>query len=202
MAVSAEESAGKLTNLVTDLSWDNFVSGLDNMILRVSYTNLFALTLINVPDSVPYEHGALWLGALKHIVTPRLFFPEKADISDSDRTNIYTGVQVAGTERGTSIGIGYVAESYVDFGPIWMFAPIFVLGVFFGLIYRFFVVRSRSKLICSAIGSAIVIFGAYTIETSNIKIVGGIVTQLLVMMTLYFFFGHVFRTWLEQRRDR
>lgn len=200
VVVSAEESAGKLTNLITDLSWDNFVSGLDNMILRVGYTNLFALTLSNVPDAVPYARGTLWLSALKHIVTPRLFFPAKAEISDSDRTNLYTGVQVAGVERGTSIGIGYVAESYVDFGPVGMFAPILFLGIFLGLIYRGLVIRSRSKLIPAAIGSSILIFGAYTIETSNIKIVGGIVTQLLVLSVLYFFFGNIFQTWLERQR--
>src|SRR5439155_12788367 len=157
----------------------------------------FALTLMHVPDSVPYEHGSLWLGALKHIVTPRLFFPEKETISDSDRTMLYTGVRVATEEQGTSIGIGYVAESYVDFGPIGMFAPILLLGIFYGLIYRLLVIHSRSKLISTAIASAILIFGAYTIETSNIKIVGGIVTALLVIGTIYVLFGRVFRAWLE-----
>jgi hypothetical protein len=199
VAVSAEESADKLTDLLGNVSWESLTNGLDSMILRVSYTNYFALTLINVPDNVPYEHGALWLGALKHIVTPRLFFPEKASLSDSDRTTLYTGIQVAGESRGTSIGIGYVAESYVDFGPIWMFGPIFLLGMFYGLIYRVFIIRSRSKLICTAIAGPILIFGAYTIETSNAKIVGGIVTALLVLSTVYLFFGRAFQTWLEGR---
>lgn len=199
VVVSVDESAAKLRNLISSLTWDNFTDGLDAMILRVGYTNYFALTLMNVPDRVPYEHGTLWLGTLKHVVTPRLFFPEKAAISDSDRTTLYTGIQTAGAERGTSIGIGYVAESYVDFGPIFMFAPIFVLGVFYGLIYRVFVIHSRSKMICTAIASSILIFNAYKIETSNIKIVGGTVTALLVIGAIYFFFGRAFRAWLEQR---
>jgi hypothetical protein len=199
--VSVEQRVDKLSDLITGFTWDNFMDGLDAMVLRVSYVRFFALTLMNVPESVPYEHGALWLGALKHVVTPRLFFPGKAIISDSDRTMLYTGVRVASEEQGTSIGIGYVAESYVDFGPIGMFAPIFLLGIFYGLIYRLFVIRSRSKLICTAIASAILIFGAYTIETSNIKIVGGIVTALLVNGMIYLLFGRVFRAWLEQRQD-
>ena len=200
VAVSVDESAEKLGDLITGFTWDNFINGLDSMILRVGYTSYFALTLANVPDSVPYEHGALWLGSLKHIVTPRLFFPEKEAISDSDRTTLYTGVVVANEERGTSIGIGYVAESYVDFGPILMFGPIFLLGVFYGLIYRGFVIHSQSKLICTAMASAILIFGAYTIETSNIKLVGGNVTAVLVMSVLYFIFGRPFRAWLEPRQ--
>ena len=102
-------------------------------------------------------------------------------------------------ERGTSIGIGYVAESYVDFGPILMFVPIFLLGVFYGLIYRVFVIHSRSKLICTAIATSILIFTASKIETSNIKIVGGTVTALLVVGIIYFAFGKAFRAWLEER---
>src|SRR6266404_1253378 len=199
VVVSVEQRINNLGDLMTGFTWDNFTDGFDAMILRVSYVRLFALTLMNVPAAVPYEHGSLWLGALRHIITPRLFFPEKAAISDSDRTILYAGVQVASEERGTSIGIGYVAESYVDFGPFWMFAPIFLLGIFYGLIYRMFVIDSRSKLIWTAIASAILIFGAYTIEVSNIKIVGGNVTALLVMTVLYLVFGRVFRAWLEQR---
>lgn len=199
IVVSVDESAGKLSDLIASFTWDNFTDGLEGMILRIGYTKFFALTLMNVPDTVPYERGALWGGALKHIVTPRLFFPEKGAISDSERTTLYTGIQTAGEERGTSIGIGYVAESYVDFGPVFMFTPIFLLGVFYGLIYRVFVINLRSKLICIAIANAILIFTASKIETSNIKIVGGTVTALLVIGFIYLFFGKVFQAWLEQR---
>jgi hypothetical protein len=199
VVVSTEESAAKLADLVTKFSWDSFTDGLETMILRIGYVKFFALTLANVPDSVPYERGALWWGAVKHVLTPRLFFPEKESISDSERTMLYTGVRVASAEQGTSIGIGYVAESYVDFGPRWMFAPIFLLGLFHGLTYRFFVVRGRFKLLCTGIASAILIFGAYAIETSNIKIVGGNVTVIVVMTALYFVFRKPFQGWLDQR---
>jgi len=197
VAVSVEDSATKFSDLVGSLTWENFIDGFESMILRVGYTDYFARTIANVPNHVPYEHGALWLGALEHIVTPRLLFPEKATISDSERTTLYTGVDVGGAKEGTSIGIGYIAESYVDFGPVFMFTPIFLLGVFYGLIYRAFVIRSNGKLIPAAIASSILIFGAYTIETSNIKIVGGIMTQLLVIGTIYLLFGRAFKTWLE-----
>jgi hypothetical protein len=197
VTVSVEDSATKFSDLVGNLTWENFTGGFESMILRVGYTDFFARTIANVPNNVPYEHGALWLGALEHIVTPRLLFPEKATISDSERTMLYTGVDVGGAKEGTSIGIGYVAESYVDFGPVFMFTPIFLLGVFYGLIYRVFVIRSDGRLIPAAIASSILIFGAYTIETSNIKIVGGIVTHLLVIGTMYLLFGRAFKTWLE-----
>lgn len=200
VVVSTEEKVNKLEDLVSGLNWDNFTDGLDRMIVRVGYTNFFALTLMNVPENVPYENGALWLGSLKHCVTPRLFFPEKAAISDSERTTLYTGIQTAGEEQGTSIGIGYIAESYVDFGPVGMFAPIFLLGIFCGLIYRMCISHSHSKLLSTAFGSSILIFNAYAVETSNVKIVGGIVTELLVIGAVYLLFGKAFRAWLEHGR--
>jgi hypothetical protein len=189
VAVSTEESVGKLGDLLADFTWDNFITGLDGMIVRVSYVNYFALTLMNVPDHVPYERGALWFGALKHTVTPRLFFPQKAETNDSERMMLYTGVQTASSEQGTSMGIGYVAESYVDFGSQFMFVPIFLLGIFYGLIYRVFVIQSEHALLGSAIAASILIFGAYTIETSNIKIVGGNATVLIVLTVFFKLFG-------------
>ena len=195
--VSLEERGAKLSELVGNVSWETFTNGLDALVLRVSQVNLFALTLLNVPDRVPYADGALWGDALKRIVTPRLFFPGKAVVDDSERANLYTGIQIAGVERGTSIGIGYVAESYVDFGPIWMFGPIFLLGVFYGAIYRFFALRSRHGLFGNAIAVAILVFGAYTIETSNIKLVGTNVTAVLVMGSLYFLCGGLIQRWLS-----
>src|SRR6266446_3537745 len=64
VVVSVEQRVVKLSDLMTGFNWDNFTDGLDAMVLRVSYVKLFALTLMNVPAAVPYEHGSLWLGAL------------------------------------------------------------------------------------------------------------------------------------------
>ena len=200
VVVSLEERGAKLSELVGNVSWETFTNGLDALVLRVSQVNLFALTLLNVPDRVPYADGALWGDALKRIVTPRLFFPGKAVVDDSERANLYTGIQIAGVERGTSIGVGYVAESYVDFGPVFMFMPIFVLGLFYGLIYRLFVF-CREKLLGFAIATSILVFGAYTIETSNAKLVGVNVTVLLVMGILYLFFRRSFTQWLQPNVD-
>ena len=194
--VSVGQQIQKIQELLENFTWQNLNSGLEDLMLRLSYVHYFALTLITVPDSIPHENGALWLGALKHVVTPRLFFPDKAAISDSERTSFYTGTEVSGVEQGTSIGIGYVGESYIDFGPVFMFVPVFLFGLFCGLIYRVFVVRARYKLLGAAIATSILIFGAYTIETSNIKLVGGNLMAVLVLGTLYLGFGGRLNGWL------
>lgn len=195
--VPVEERFAELGRLVTDFEWSQAADGLDSILLRLSYVQYFALTLGNVPANMPFENGALWLGAIKHTLTPRMFFPDKGAINDSERTSLYTGLETAGVEQGTSIGIGYIAESYVDFGPMKMYAPIALLGVFFAWIYRVFLTRARNKLLGAGIASAILIFQADNIETSNIKIIGGTVGVLLVMSLFYRFSGRMVMHWLR-----
>ena len=133
-----------------------------------------------------------------HVLTPRFLFPDKPALDDSERTRLYTGVQVAGTETGTSIGIGYVGESYVDYGPVGMFAPIFLLGLFYGLINRFFLTRTKYKILGAALAVSVLIFNAYEIETSNIKLVGGVVSVALVSVVIYNLCGRTIANFLKQ----
>ena len=193
--VPVEDRVGKLQDLIADFQWGQIGDAAEALILRVSYVQYFALTMINVPANMPYENGALWLGAVKHVVTPRLLFPNKGTLDDSERASLYTGLTVAGSEQGTSIGIGYMAESYVDFGPVFMFGPIVLLGAFYGLIYRLFVTKSRCRLVGCGIATAICVFGGNAVETSNVKLLGGNVTALVVLTAFYFVFGPRLQSW-------
>jgi len=176
-----DQRVEKLGELLNDLDREKLESGWEDLILRSSYVKYFGRTIANVPSSLPYENGALWLGAIKHVLMPRFLFPNKPALDDSARASYYTGIEVAGVEEGTSIGIGYMGESYIDFGPIGMFAPILCLGLFYGLIYRFFVSHHPVKVLGFAMATAILIFGAYTIETSNVKLVGGNLMSFIVI---------------------
>ena len=197
-SIPIERKFSKLADLVESVTWQNFEDGMEAMVLRLSYVHYFALAINNVPSHVPYENGALWAGSVMHVLTPRLLFPDKPALDDSERTRLYTGVQVSGTESGTSIGIGYVGESYIDFGPVWMFVPIFLLGLIYGVINRVFVNRTRYKLIGSALAVSVLIFNAYAIETSNIKLVGGVVAAALVAGVLYKLLGATIANFLRQ----
>jgi hypothetical protein len=98
-----------------------------------------ALAIARVPSVLPHTDGAIFGAALLHIVTPRIFFPNKAMLeSDSDEVRKYSNVAVAGRETNTSIAFGYSAESYIDFGLPWMFLPVFGFGVFIGAMYALF----------------------------------------------------------------
>jgi len=170
---------------VATFSWQRFTEGLESLTLRVSYVNFFAQTLMHVPEAMPHENGALWLGTITHVLMPRLLFPDKEVLDDSARTTLYTGITVAGAEEGTSIGLGYVAESYIDFGPPWMFAPVLLLGLVYGFVYRYFIAGARFRLLGFAAGTALLLPCVDNFEMSNVKIVGGFIMSLLVMLVAF-----------------
>ena len=98
-----------------------------------------ALALKRVPTVFPHTDGAILGAALAHIVTPRIFFPNKGELpSDSDEVRKYSGVHVAGREVNTSIAFGYSAEAFIDFGVPLMFVPVFAFGIFIGFCYTMF----------------------------------------------------------------
>jgi hypothetical protein len=115
---------------------NNYQIGSEGLVYRVSYVEFLALTLKNVPTFIPHEDGQLLKDALEHIFKPRILFPDKKAIYDSDLTSKYTGVRFAGKDEGTSFSLGNVAEAYIDFGYIFMFVPIFFYGLLLGYMYR------------------------------------------------------------------
>ncbi len=122
----------------------SFSKGVENLFFRVSYIEFLALAQHQVPVFLPHENGRLLMQALEHVFKPRILFPDKKPIYDSELTSKYTGVRFAGAEQGTSFSLGTVAESYVDFGSIYMFVPLLLFGCWIGWLYRNFIVKGYS----------------------------------------------------------
>ena len=169
--------------------WSDLEFGFDSTLNRIGYIEMFAATIQNVPTRVPFQDGRLWLEALTHIVTPRVLFPDKAPINDSDRTREFTGLWLAGADEGTSISIGYAGESYIDFGPVIMFVPIALLGYFWGWAYRFLATRSAQKLLGLGFAANLILSSAIYFESSNIKLIGGAVLYVIIMSLLLKYAG-------------
>jgi hypothetical protein len=111
----------------------------DSLVDRMWTIYYPALAIARVPKMIPHTDGEILGAALVHIVTPRVFFPNKPELpSDSDEVRKYSNVLVAGREVNTSIAFGYSAEAYIDFGLPLMFLPIFGFGVFLGVMYAVF----------------------------------------------------------------
>ena len=133
------EKIGSLTSAFLSSESTDLWRATDTLVDRLWTVYYPALALARVPRVLPHTNGAIFSAALVHIVTPRVFFPNKAELpSDSEEVRKYSGVHVAGRETNTSIAFGYAPESYIDFGIPLMFVPVFGFGVAVGFLYAVF----------------------------------------------------------------
>ena len=145
----------------------------DNLVGRLWSVPLPARALARVPSVLPHEHGAILGAALKQIVMPRLFFPDKANLpSDSEEVRKYAGVWVAGPEQNTSIAFGYAAESYVDFGIPWMFLPVLGFGILMGCLYKFFLKAIQNRELAVSFVVTVFWLSLYLFERSWVMTLG------------------------------
>jgi hypothetical protein len=177
--VSIPERLAFLAKSASGVELLDISNGIVTGIERLGYLDFFALSLLAVPSQIPHENGDLWFGAIKHTVMPRLLFPDKPVLNESERTMRYTQVRIAGENEGTAISLGYPAESYIDFGMYGMFIPIFLLGLFLGWVYRWFSTRGPYYVFGNALGICLLLFSGHQLETSNVKIFGGLVAGII-----------------------
>ncbi len=200
VAVDYGESVQKLIDLTTDLDSQKLSDAVENLITRVATVDFFGVVLTYVPRIVPHEDGAIWFDAISRPFMPRLLFPNKETIDASIITNKYTGIDVAGTEQGTSISIGYMAESYVDFGTFGMMVPIFLFGLVLGGVYRWLMLHRNSHgIVGMGLSTAILLPNASDLGNSATSMFGAVVVAVLVAWLLIV---HVAPILLPPRRTR
>ena len=184
VTVSVERRLTKLINLIRDASGKAYIDGIEGLANRIAYVDMFANVLNYVPSVMPHEDGRLWGKAIRHILIPRILFPEKGRLeSDSELTMKYTGLRLASYAQGTSVSMGYMTESYIDFGPIWMYFPVFVIGALWGGMYRYFITSGRSIILNYGTAVAVLI-NANQFEMHSTKLIGSMVMSFIVMALL------------------
>ena len=146
-----------------------------------------SLAIGRVPDVLPHTDGELMAGALLHLVTPRILFPNKPDLpSDSDLVRKYSGIYVAGVEQNTSIAFGYAAEAYVDFGVPMMFVPVVLFGVFMGAMYEWFLRTLHHRELAITLVTVVFWLALYLFERSFARTVGLSLTMMVYLGGLSF----------------
>ena len=179
VTVSQTDALNRLWELTSEITTETYQMGIESLVKRLFFLEYFSATVNYIPDRQPYMDGENWENAIKHILMPRLFFPNKKAIDDSEQTMKLTGVVLAGAKQGTSISVGYMAEAYADYGISYMFIPIFLLGFVIGLIYKYFINAIRNPLWSYAL-----IFPMYFLININgkniIKIMGNLFMYFLV----------------------
>ncbi|WP_228445789.1 hypothetical protein [Terricaulis silvestris] len=174
--ISPDEQAAALSDSILSIKPQDLSDGFLDLLSRVSYVDFLAETLRSVPARIEHQNGGLWGEAFQNILTPRLLFPDKPPLpSDSVRTMQYTGRRLASDSSGTSISIGYVGESYIDFGAFGAIVTAFFMGLVYGVGVLGLVRLSRSG--GAALGLALTISFLWPVqqfEMSNVKLVGAL----------------------------
>jgi hypothetical protein len=141
-----------------------------------------ALAVERVPSVLPHTNGEIIEGALSHLVTPRILFPDKGDLpSDSEMVRKYSGIHVASTEENTSIAFGYAAESYIDFGLPWMFLPVLIYGLAMGTAYQMWLTVIRHRELAVSLVTVVFWLSLYVFERSWVKTMGLAITLMVYL---------------------
>jgi len=164
------------------------------MLDRLQYTFHFARTIQRVPSEIPFQNGKNWSDNIEFSTTPRFLNPNKPVLDATEKTKKYTGLAYAGLSSGASFSLGYFAECYIDFGFWGMMFPLFVIGFFYGLTYKYLMKNSSRNFIFNyaVVGAFFGEFFAF--EMDGTYLLGRFLASLVTFIfCIKFFFPWVIR---------
>ncbi len=126
-----EASVGSFnTSLLKFATLENFSSSDFYMAIfyRLNQGWLVSLTMNKVPTQVSFQYGLTISRSLFEALTPRFLNPNKEKAGGRSKILNYTNLILVGS---TSMNIGYLGESYVNFGKYFSVLFFFIFG--FGL---------------------------------------------------------------------
>lgn len=194
VSVKAQDALVMLWTLFQDMNMEKYLLAMQALSDRISYIDFFARCLEYVPYFYPHENGRILQTSLKHIFMPRMFFPDKEIIDESNELNLYTGLNMSNAEQGTSFSLGYIGQWYVDLGPYGMFIAIFLYGLFIGCLYYLLIQQAPNILMGMAMATPLLFLVGF-VEGSIRKSLGGSVSYFLIAFLCLKFFG----IWLHRK---
>lgn len=200
--VSTAEALDYLGTAITQFEAEEFNENIDISLDRLQYTRMIQYTMDYIPLIRDHSEGKIWMDAVLHIFTPRILFPNKPVLDDSEIAREYTGLDWQGREKGSSISIGYVAEAYADFGRWGLYLPIFLLGLFVAWVHKLFL-NPKSLHLLLNVGAIIPILLQFQLlEKSTNKIIGGVLMSTLVyIFIVQRFIYPLILNWVYQPRN-
>ena len=157
---------------------------MERLVARVGYTYFFSQIIARSEAGAVPQLG-LYRAAVEHVLKPRLLFPNKASLDDSVITTALTGARIS---EGTSVGVGFVAEAYADFGFPQMLIPMFFIGLMLGWMLMYFLTRPIPAALGAAAGTA-TLFTQFALAENIDKALGGSLIAF-IGMALILKFGY------------
>jgi O-antigen polysaccharide polymerase Wzy len=150
---------------------------------RLSLLQQTANVMESTPERIPYQNGRLYSYMFITFV-PRLFWPDKPSVNDSNRWyQVAYRLTSRGNLNGVSIAVGYLPESYINFG--WLGPPIvlFSVGILLGLFDKMFL-RPSSGLLLNSIGVSL-LPGLLPVDPQLAQYIAGVGQQVAVALIIF-----------------
>jgi len=174
----------------------DYGDALVQLFARIGYTELFARLLERQDSGALPSDLNFYASAVQHVLTPRILFPDKPTLNDSQITRELLGIIIT---DDTSIGLGFVAQAHADFGFPGLLLPMLLIGFVMGGAARYFMTRSVPLLVRGAFTTA-TLFLAFPFAANIDKALGGFVVGCLAMgLALKFGYPMIAR-WLTGSR--
>jgi hypothetical protein len=171
------------------------------LLIRLAYVDIFG-SVIDVQEASP-EPMAMrqWREAIGHVLAPRILFPGKAELSDSEvYTRLARGFTFEDIRMGTSISVGYMGEIFADMGFPGMLAGIAFLGFMIAGVIRLILTFQMPLIMREGCVMAFIANVATTgMEISLPKLLGAMFMFFLVFMMLNKFLFPKVVIWLDRR---
>jgi hypothetical protein len=149
---------------------------------RLSLLQQTANVMESTPERVPYQNGRLYSYMLVTFV-PRFFWPDKPSVNDSNRWyQVAYRLTMLKELNGVSIAVGYLPESYINFG--WFGPPVllFCLGILLGLFDKIFL-RPSSGLLLNSVGVSL-LPGLLPVDAQLAQYIAGVGQQVSVALIM------------------
>jgi hypothetical protein len=176
----------------------NVGRSVETLAARMSSSALYlSYVTERVPSMVRHEDGALLGRAVANVLQPRFLFPDKKSLGgDSWLVRKYAGVAAAGDESGASIGLGYLAEFYIDFGLFGVVGLGMAWGFIGGGVLAVVARASPSREIFLAVSIALMTGFFMAFEGSFAKLLGGLLEAGAIAAAVLATLGRMFHAWL------
>lgn len=170
----------------------------DQLLRRIAYIDFFGASITITETAPEPEVFGRWRDALEHVAKPRILFPGKAALNDTEVFLRYVRPGVDDINSGTSISIGFLPENFIDFGFPGMLLPVAALGLLLGGVMRYFMTRPVAWLTRESCAVALILALAAGMEVSLAKFLG---STIMIFVALALFLKFVYppvARWLRQ----
>ena len=134
-----QASLEKWSEAISNPNAENIRNVINPSVSRVSLLTQTANVIDQTPSVVPYQYGRLYSYMVVTWI-PRFLWPEKPSVNEANQFyQVAYGLTAEEELAGVSIAVGYLAESFINFGWFGVVAVMFTIGVFFDFYQKTFV---------------------------------------------------------------